>query len=453
MSTTRPIRFGLAGLGGYAAYVCDRLLDEARQATPAAQLVAVFDPHLGQFRTRAASLHGHGVRALASFEALLTCDIDAVWLPIPIDLHRPYTEAALAAGKAVLCEKPAAGCVDDVDAMIAARDRSGLPVAVGFQDAYQPAVEAVKRRILAGEFGRARSAQVLGCWPRGQRYFGRNDWAGRLRREGRWVVDGPAGNALAHFLHLPLLLLGPTLQEALTPLDVTAELYRVNPIESYDTCSLRYTLPGDIPMHVAFTHACAKPIEPFVVIEFDRARLRYVSGQHVETQRPGETEILPLSPHPHHEMLRTFQRWVLQGPENLVGATLESARAQVVAVNAAVEAAVIHDVPDEFVDELPARDHATLRTIRDIGPALLESMSRRCLLHETGRARWARAAASMHINGYSHFRGPVRSPPADELTTPLQSQPPAQPRAGVQVTLAPRGTSEDGRRACDVPAL
>src|SRR5690242_2847695 len=137
MSTTRPIRFGLAGLGGYAAFVCDRLLDESRNATPAAQLLAVFDPHLSQFRNRVGSLKSHGVHALESLDALLSADIDALWLPIPIDLHRPYTEAALAAGKAVLCEKPAAGCVDDVDAMIAARDRARLPVAVGFQDAYQ----------------------------------------------------------------------------------------------------------------------------------------------------------------------------------------------------------------------------------------------------------------------------------------------------------------------------
>src|SRR5439155_21577248 len=112
--------------------------------------------------------------------------------------------------------------------------------------------------------------------------------------------------------------------------------YRVNSIESYDTCSLRYTLPGNVPLHVAFTHACSKPIEPFVTIEFERATLRYICGAHVELYRTarGEAEILPLSPHPHHHMLRTFQRWMLEGSDDVLGATLESARAQVVAVNA-----------------------------------------------------------------------------------------------------------------------
>src|SRR3954447_24819649 len=140
MESAPPIRFGLAGLGGYAAYVSERLLDETASPRSSAQLVAACEPHPEQFLPRVDHLEKRGVRIFTTFEQLLEAPIDAVWLPLPIDLHRPYTELALRAGKAVLCEKPAAGSVDDVDAMIAARDKAGLPVAVGFQDAYQPAV-------------------------------------------------------------------------------------------------------------------------------------------------------------------------------------------------------------------------------------------------------------------------------------------------------------------------
>src|SRR3954470_23453320 len=294
MDTAPPIRFRLAGLGGYAAYVCDRLLDESRSPHPAARLVAVCEPALDDFLPRIDNLNRHDVKVFGTFEQLLTAPIDAVWLPLPIDLHRPYTDVALRAGKAVLCEKPAAGSVDDVDAMIAARDAAQLPVAIGFQDAYQPAIADLKHRILAGEFGRPKSVRVLGCWPRSERYFTRNGWAGRLSRDGGWVLDGPANNALAHFVHLPLLLLGPALQDAIAPTDVAAELYRANDIESYDTCSLRFTLRGDVPMHVALTHACAKSIEPVVTIEFESATVRYCSGLHAEIQfERGEHEILP----------------------------------------------------------------------------------------------------------------------------------------------------------------
>ena len=86
----------------------------------------------------------------ARWEDLLAHPAEAVWLPLPIPLHRPYTEQALAAGKAVLCEKPAAGCVQDLDAMQDAQSRAGLPVAIGFQDIYEPTTLALKRALLDG---------------------------------------------------------------------------------------------------------------------------------------------------------------------------------------------------------------------------------------------------------------------------------------------------------------
>src|SRR5262245_21239415 len=148
-----PVRFGLAGLGGYAAYMSDRLLAEAQTSRPHARLLAVCDPEVERFPERVAELRGKGVLVLNTLDQLLARDIDAVALPIPIDLHRGFTDAALQSGKAVLCEKPAAGNVDDVDAMIAARDAANRPVGIGFQDVYQPGVLELKRRILRGDFG------------------------------------------------------------------------------------------------------------------------------------------------------------------------------------------------------------------------------------------------------------------------------------------------------------
>src|SRR5436309_2615900 len=118
-----PIRFGLTGLGGYAAYACDRLVNESQAAGSSAQLVAVSEPELERFPRRREDLRAKGVAVVRDFRELLGFPIDAVWLPLPIDLHLGFTDTALSAGKAVLCEKPAAGCVDDVDRMIAARDR------------------------------------------------------------------------------------------------------------------------------------------------------------------------------------------------------------------------------------------------------------------------------------------------------------------------------------------
>ena len=59
-------------------------------------------------------------------------------------------------------------------------------------------------------FGRPRRFSTLCCWPRDLAYYRRNTWAGRLRDPdtGGWVLDSPANNAMAHFLHNLLYLAG-----------------------------------------------------------------------------------------------------------------------------------------------------------------------------------------------------------------------------------------------------
>lgn len=417
-SDTAPIRFGLAGLGGYAGYVCDRIINDSHRDQPSAMLIAVCEPEPERHPRRVADLRAAGVSIVRDFDELLALPIEAVWLPLPIDLHYPYTANALRAGKAVLCEKPAAGCVDDVDGMISARDRSGLPVAIGFQDMYQPSVAVLKDRLVGGEFGRPLSASVIGCWPRSERYFGRNAWAGRMRRDDRWVMDSPASNALAHFLHLALFLLGGTRGSSARPVGVAAELYRANRIENYDTCTMKFAVgrnevtdwsEPDLPLTIAYTHACEQAVEPIVVIQTESARISYVSGRHIEIMNGTHGELLPLSSSPHKHMLASFKNWVRHGTGAVMGSTLESARAHVVAFNAASEAAPIGDVPREFIDVLPEPDQSRLRAIQGIVPALQSCISNRCFLHQTGLAPWSREPSTMLINGYSHFRGPAGS--------------------------------------------
>ena len=404
VTQARPVRFGVAGLGGFASYVTDRLLEPSAQ--PFAHLVATCDPHLEKFASRSDWLRKRGVTVVDSFQQLLEQEIDAVWLPVPIDLHRPFTEAALAAGKAVLCEKPAAASIDDVDAMIQARDRAGLAVLIGFQDMYQPSVGQLKGRILSGEFGTARSVTVIGCWPRGEKYFRRNDWAGRYRRDGRWVMDSPASNALAHFLHLPLFLLGPSLHAAANPVAVAGELYRANPIENYDTCMLRVTLPGQVPVLAAFTHACAESVEPEVVLQMQKASIHYCAHHHIEIRSSAGVERLPLLNNPHKHMLKTFYRCFHREAPAEMCASLEMARAHVLTVNLASETAPVVEVPAEFIRITRDSEGHPLRTINGIVPALKSCIEHKRLLHEAKLVPWSSPSATHAVNGYSRFSGP-----------------------------------------------
>lgn len=291
-----PVTFGTAGLGGYAGVICRLLLELSTRkprggSAPAVTLAAVCEPDMEAHADLVDELRARGIAVIRRWEDLLDRPVEAVWLPLPIPLHRPYTEQALAAGKAVLCEKPAAGCVQDLDAMRAARDNAGLPVAIGFQDIYRPSTLTLKRALLDGRIGPVRSATLTACWPRDSRYYARSAWAGRQQQDGVWVMDRPAGNALAHYLNLALFLLGAHPNEAASPVSVEAELYRVNPIENYDTCGLRLWTEANVPL---FTHACRESRNPRLVIQGERGTVIYEAGAQAVIETAEGTQTLSL---------------------------------------------------------------------------------------------------------------------------------------------------------------
>jgi predicted dehydrogenase len=414
-----PIVFGSAGLGGYARTICQRLLEHSRSgesgqsggAAPPLRLAAVCEPDLQTHNAFAQTLRDAGVKVLGGFEDLLAQDeVQAVWLPLPIDLHRSFTERALAAGKAVMCEKPAAGCVDDVDAMIAARDAANLPAAIGFQDVYSPDMQDLKRRLSSGEFGTPTTATVIGCWPRNATYYGRNTWAGKLRRGDTWVLDSPANNALAHFIHLALFLLGPRgpRDTCATPVSIEAELYRANAIENYDTCSLRVTLDGGATLFVCFSHACATTVEPEIEIDTDRTQLRILPGKRLEIGRTdnGSPQIKPLRKGVSKFVAPAFAGRV-RGDAEAPIATLEMARAHTLVVNGASEASPVLDVPSGETVTTYNDEDVSLRSITGIEAAMRRCVETRQMLHESRQLSWTARPGKFDLRGYKHFNGPA----------------------------------------------
>jgi predicted dehydrogenase len=86
--------------------------------------------------------------AVGSYEALLQRDdIDAVYIPLPTGMRKPWVIAAAAAGKHVLCEKPAATDVDDLRAMVDACDAAGVQFMDGVMFDHSARVEALESAI------------------------------------------------------------------------------------------------------------------------------------------------------------------------------------------------------------------------------------------------------------------------------------------------------------------
>jgi predicted dehydrogenase len=94
-------------------------------------------------------------QAFGSYDALLaTPDVDVVYVSLPNHLHAEWTIRALEAGKHVLCEKPLALSVDQVDAVIAASARAGRIAVEGFMYLHHPQILRAVELARSGALGR-----------------------------------------------------------------------------------------------------------------------------------------------------------------------------------------------------------------------------------------------------------------------------------------------------------
>ena len=96
----------------------------------------------------------HADRAVASADELVRdAEVEVVHICTPNDLHLPLAEAALAAGKHVVCEKPLALDAAGAERLVAAAARSDKHAAVPFVYRFYPTVREARERVLTGETG------------------------------------------------------------------------------------------------------------------------------------------------------------------------------------------------------------------------------------------------------------------------------------------------------------
>jgi len=93
-------------------------------------------------------------RAHGSYESLLADpEIDVIYNPLPNHLHAEWTIKAVEAGKHVLCEKPLALSVEEVDAIQAAARKHGRVVAEAFMYRHHPQTLKVQELVKNGSLG------------------------------------------------------------------------------------------------------------------------------------------------------------------------------------------------------------------------------------------------------------------------------------------------------------
>jgi predicted dehydrogenase len=108
-------------------------------------------------------------RAYGSYEELLADpQIEAIYNPLPNQLHVPWSIKAAEAGKHVLCEKPLSLTVAEARNLLAVRDRTGVKIGEAFMVRTHPQWLRTRELITSGGIGALRS--VVGLFS----YFNRD---------------------------------------------------------------------------------------------------------------------------------------------------------------------------------------------------------------------------------------------------------------------------------------
>jgi hypothetical protein len=192
-SSPRPLRIGILGAANIARLFVAGVCPSLKVAVTA---VASRDVERGR---KFASETGI-TQVQPTYEALLADpEIDAIYNPLPNNLHAEWSIRAANAGKHVLCEKPLATSATEARAMFAAAARNGVQLAEAYPYRAQPQTLKLRELLKEKAIGRLQLIQASFGFPMTDAANIRlnpapaQSGAGRRRADGRRLLSGQPG--------------------------------------------------------------------------------------------------------------------------------------------------------------------------------------------------------------------------------------------------------------------
>lgn len=143
----------------------------------------------------------HGVEAFTELEAILSDDeVPLVFITSANHAHKDLTLASLAAGKAVMCEKPMAVTLADARAMVEAAESREAFLQIGFELRYSKLYTKVKEWIDAGLLGEVNNSH---CYYICSEFHHKGSWRNKKATGGSMF-----GEKLSHYVDLPRWWIG-----------------------------------------------------------------------------------------------------------------------------------------------------------------------------------------------------------------------------------------------------
>jgi predicted dehydrogenase len=152
----RKVRWGVLG----AASIAVRRVIPAMQNSDWSEIAAI----ASRARSKAEdTARMFGIpKAYGSYEELLSDpEIEAVYNPLPNNLHVPWTNRAAQAGKHVLCEKPLSMNAAEARSLVEARDRAGVKIGEAFMVRTHPRWIRTRDLVRSGRIGELRLVSGL----------------------------------------------------------------------------------------------------------------------------------------------------------------------------------------------------------------------------------------------------------------------------------------------------
>ena len=235
-------------------------------------------------------------RRTASFDEVLgMADLDVVDICTPPALHVRQTLAALAAGKHVICEKPLAGSLADVDRLIAAQRRAKCRIMPVFQYRFGNGLQKAKRIVELGVAGKPYLATIETAWKRAAAYYA-------VPWRGRWETE-LGGVLVTHAIHshdLMTYLMGPIASV------FARTATRVNPIEVEDCAVASLEMKSGALVSLAATLGSQTEISR---LRFCFEHVTFESS--LEPYQPGDDPwvITPASPEAEARIAKALEDW------------------------------------------------------------------------------------------------------------------------------------------------
>ncbi len=154
------VRWGVIGCGGIAAR---RTIPEFKKMVSNAQIVSVMD--ISADRAKEVAEQFEVPHWCETEEELLGREIDAVYIATPQDVHCRQVVRAAEAGKHILCEKPMAVSLDEVNRMESACGAAGVKFMLGFCMRNNVYNRKARELVLSGAVGKVVMGRAqLTCW-------------------------------------------------------------------------------------------------------------------------------------------------------------------------------------------------------------------------------------------------------------------------------------------------